>query len=90
MTRTIAIEWAPHKIRINAVVPGWINTRLNRQNIASGNTSAAGVLKAIPMARFGEPGEVANVVTFLLSAQSSYMTGQSLVIDGGALINGNW
>jgi NAD(P)-dependent dehydrogenase (short-subunit alcohol dehydrogenase family) len=89
-TRTMAIEWAPHNIRINAVVPGWINTRLNRQNIASGNTSAEGVLKAIPMARFGEPGEVANVVTFLLSAQSSYMTGQSLVIDGGALINGNW
>lgn len=89
-TRTMAIEWAPHGIRINAVVPGWINTRLNRQNIASGNTSAEGVLKAIPMARFGEPEEVASVVTFLMSAQSSYMTGQSLVIDGGALINGNW
>jgi len=89
-TRTMAIEWAPHNIRVNAVVPGWINTRLNRQNIASGNTSAEGVLKAIPMARFGEPAEVASVVTFLMSPQSSYITGQSLVIDGGALINGNW
>jgi NAD(P)-dependent dehydrogenase (short-subunit alcohol dehydrogenase family) len=90
VTRTMAIEWARYKIRVNAVVPGWINTRLNRQNIASGNTSAEGVMKAIPMARFGEPEEVANVVTFLLSNQSSYMTGQSLVVDGGALINGNW
>jgi len=42
------------------------------------------------MARFGEPAEVASVVTFLMSPQSSYMTGQSLVVDGGALINGNW
>jgi NAD(P)-dependent dehydrogenase (short-subunit alcohol dehydrogenase family) len=89
-TRTMAIEWAPHNIRVNAVVPGWINTRLNRQNIASGNTSAEGVLKAIPMARFGEPAEVASVVTFLMSPQSSYITGQSLVVDGGALVNGNW
>jgi NAD(P)-dependent dehydrogenase (short-subunit alcohol dehydrogenase family) len=89
-TRTMAIEWAPHNIRVNAVVPGWINTRLNRQNIASGNTSADGVLKAIPMARFGEPAEVASVVMFLMSPQSSYITGQSLVVDGGALINGNW
>jgi NAD(P)-dependent dehydrogenase (short-subunit alcohol dehydrogenase family) len=89
-TRTMAIEWARHKIRVNAVVPGWINTRLNRQNIASGNTSAEGVLKAIAMARFGEPEEVASVVAFLMSSQSSYMTGQSLVVDGGALINGNW
>jgi len=42
------------------------------------------------MRRFGEPSEVANVVGFLMSPQSSYMTGQSLVVDGGAIINGDW
>jgi NAD(P)-dependent dehydrogenase (short-subunit alcohol dehydrogenase family) len=90
MTRTMAIEWAPHGIRVNAVVPGWINTRLVQQNIASGASKLDSVLRAIPMSRLGDPAEVANVVTFLMSAQSSYMTGQSLVVDGGALINGNW
>ena len=89
-TRTMAIEWAPHNIRVNAVVPGWINTRLVQQNLASGASSAASLLKAIPLARLGEPAEVADVVTFLMSSQSSYMTGQCLVVDGGALINGNW
>ena len=89
-TRTMAIEWAPHNIRVNAVVPGWINTRLVQQNLATGASTAASLLKAIPLARLGEPAEVANVVSFLMSPQSSYMTGQSLVVDGGALINGNW
>lgn len=90
LTRTMAVEWAPEGIRVNAVVPGWINTRLMHATLHNGQTSADSVLKAIPLARFGEPAEVAQVATFLLSTESSYMTGQSLVIDGGALINGKW
>lgn len=90
MTRTTAIEWAPHNIRVNAVVPGVINTRLVQQNIASGRVIAESLVRGIPMRRFGEPVEVANVVGFLMSQQSSYMTGQSLVVDGGAIINGDW
>ena len=90
LTRTTAIEWAPYGIRVNAVVPGWINTRLVQQNLLAGRSDASSLFAAIPLKRFGEPSEVASVVGFLMSAQSSYMTGQSLVVDGGALINGNW
>ena len=90
LTRTTAIEWAPHRIRVNAVVPGWINTRLVQANLAAGRSDLGSLLQAIPMARLGEPEEVAKVVAFLMSDESSYMTGQSLVVDGGALINGNW
>lgn len=90
LTRTLAIEWAEAGVRVNAVVPGWINTRLVRNNLASGASSQASLLEAIPMARFGEPEEVASAVLFLLSSASSYITGQTLVVDGGALINGDW
>ncbi len=90
MTRTLAVEWAGVGIRVNAVVPGIINTRLVQDNIAKGLVDPASLLSAIPLNRFGEASEVAEVVAFLMSDAASYVTGQSIVVDGGALADGSW
>ena len=67
MTRTLAIEWAAHGVRVNAVVPGFIDTRLVRANLASGASRLDDLCKAIPLKRLGRSQEVATVVAFLLS-----------------------
>ncbi|MCG8356962.1 MAG: SDR family oxidoreductase [Kiloniellales bacterium] len=90
LTRTLAIEWAQDGIRVNTVVPGIIDTRMVQDNIAKGLVDADSLLRSIPMRRFGEAAEVAEAVTFLLCDQASYITGQTLVVDGGALANGAW
>jgi NAD(P)-dependent dehydrogenase (short-subunit alcohol dehydrogenase family) len=90
LTRTLAIEWAPDAIRVNAVVPGIINTRMVQQNIEQGLVDADSLKRGIPLGRFGEPADVAQAVAFLLSAKAGYITGQSLVVDGGVLANGNF
>lgn len=90
LTRTLAIEWAPDNIRINAVVPGIINTRMVQENIQQGLVDPTSLKSGIPLRRFGEPAEVAEAVAFLLSRRASYITGQTLVVDGGVLANGNF
>ena len=90
LTRTLAVEWAPHGVRVNAVAPGWIRTRLVQKQLDAGLSRTDRILEHIPLARMGEPDEIATTVAFLLSGDASYITGQTLVIDGGATINGNW
>lgn len=86
LTMTIAIELAPHGIRVNAVAPGMIRTKLSQAVLDADPELARTYFQdKIPMARFGEPQEVAAAVAFLASEDASFITGHSLVIDGGQL-----
>lgn len=84
LTRNLAVEWAPDQIRVNAVAPWYINTPLATPVLTSPE-KLAGILKRTPMNRVGEPEEVASVVSFLSMPASSYVTGQTIAIDGGLL-----
>lgn len=84
LTKMMAVEWAKHNIRVNAISPGPIVTPLTE---AAWSTEALkeARAKSIPMNRFGRPEEIAKAVVFLASDESSYVTGHSLVVDGGSL-----
>jgi len=95
LTRTLAVEWAPHRIRVNAIAPGPIPTEGVRKAFTP--PSASGVpdvfaveramgdyaKSAIPLQRWGSPTDIANVVAFLASPGGDWITGAILVVDGG-------
>ena len=80
MTGTLAKELAPYGIRVNAVAPGFVETEMLN---ALPEEKKAEYLKAIPLGRFCSPEEVANAVSWLVSDQSAYITGQIVTLDGG-------
>ena len=84
LTMTMAIELAPHNIRVNSVCPGLIKTRLT-QELRDDPVATTDYLTKIPLHRFGEPKEVAAAVAYLASTDSGFITGHQLVIDGGQL-----
>lgn len=84
MTEAMAVELAPYSIRVNAIAPGMIETPMI-EPITKDPEAAKGILARVPLGRAGQPEEVSNLVLFLASEESSYMTGSCVVIDGGWL-----
>ncbi|MCC6241177.1 MAG: SDR family oxidoreductase [Phycisphaerales bacterium] len=84
LTRTAAGELARHHIRINAICPGVIATPGDATTVEDPLFKAA-YTKLIPMDRYGQPEEIVGVITFLLSNEASFMTGQALIVDGGQM-----
>ena len=87
LTKHLAVEWAGHGIRVNAVAPGTINTERVQQlpNEPGGPEYLEAVKAAHPMGRLGEPSEVAKAILFLVSDEASFITGAILPVDGGFL-----
>jgi len=81
LTRDLAVKWARHGIRVNAIAPGFFDTRLT---IGVLERSRAEIERSTPMGRIGDPAELKGAALFLASPAASYVTGQVLVVDGGA------
>jgi NAD(P)-dependent dehydrogenase (short-subunit alcohol dehydrogenase family) len=88
LTRVLAVEWAPRGVRVNAVEPGYVRTPMIENAIAQGLLAEQDLRDRTPLDRLAEPGEVARAVVFLASKDAAYVTGQTLVVDGGYLAYG--
>jgi len=83
MTRALAIEWADHGIRVNAVAPGTVDTPSRAAYFDANPDAKKAMTGRIPFGRFAQPAEVAAAVRYLASPEAAYITGQTLVLDGG-------
>jgi len=83
LTRELAASWGRHGIRVNAIAPGFFHSRLSDSSIAQVESSLNAVT---PLGRVGSPGELKGVAVFLASDASNYITGQTIVVDGGGTI----
>ena len=87
LTRNLACEWAKDGISVNAIAPGVFPTEMNGQ-IISGTPRGEEILLRTPMRRFGNPEELVGTAVLLASDGASFLTGQSIVVDGGYLASG--
>lgn len=81
MTRSIAIELSKYNILVNSIAPGYVNTELTKQNNSDDDLKK--IAKLLPIGRLAEPSEIAEFTAFLCSDKNTYITGQTIVIDGG-------
>jgi NAD(P)-dependent dehydrogenase (short-subunit alcohol dehydrogenase family) len=87
LTRNLACEWAPDGISVNAIAPGVFPTEMN-EDLVSGTARGREMLMRTPMRRFGRPEELVGVAVLLASDGASFLTGQSITVDGGYLASG--
>jgi NAD(P)-dependent dehydrogenase (short-subunit alcohol dehydrogenase family) len=83
MTRSLALEWSKHNIQVNALCPGYVLTAMNESAMKENERIYNHIVDRTPMRRLGAIEELTGAVEFLASDASSYMTGQTLVVDGG-------
>jgi NAD(P)-dependent dehydrogenase (short-subunit alcohol dehydrogenase family) len=88
LTRALALEVASAKIRVNAVAPGFTRTKLIEQGLSDGSLREDWMVARVPMRRLAQVDEIAEAVRFLAGRESSYMTGQAIVVDGGWTVQG--
>lgn len=85
MTKSLALELAEHGIQVNAISPGAILTDMNREHLSDTNKRER-LISRIPMKRLGEPGDIVGAAVFLASSESDYVTGTTICVDGGLLL----
>ena len=87
MTQTLAVEWAPHQIRVNAVAPGPIESEGAAKQLWSSDAAVKEITDGVPLGRWGRTADIADAVSFLVSPHASYITGDVLTVDGGQWLN---
>jgi NAD(P)-dependent dehydrogenase (short-subunit alcohol dehydrogenase family) len=88
MTRSLAVEWAPHRIRLNALAPGFFPTPGAATRLVPTEEMGRDIEASVPLKRFGRHEELADLATYLVSDFSGYMTGECVTLDGGRWLQG--
>jgi hypothetical protein len=88
LTRTLGVEWAPRGVRVNAVCPGLIDTPQSRERLWPEDWMRETLLEGVPARRFGAEADVASAVLYLVAPETGYVSGEVLVVDGGASVGG--